>query len=115
MKITVILGTLLALAGTPAVAASHGAGGVIDHAAHAQQADASDELVEGEVRMVDLANGKLTLRHAPIPRYDMAAMTMAFRVADPALLSGIAAGDKVRFSVDKVNGRLLVTRIVKAH
>ncbi len=104
-----IFGILLAMSGTPALAASH------DHAHEhgAPAAAASDEFIDAEVRAVDRDNGKLTLKHGPIPRYEMAAMTMAFRVADPALLSGLAAGDRVRFTLDKVNGRLVVVRIAK--
>lgn len=116
MKITLTLGTLLALAGTPALAASHEHGNAHDHehAAPSQPASVNEELIDGEVRAVDRDNGKLTLRHGPITQYDMAAMTMVFRVADPALLSGLAAGDKLRFAVDKVNGKLVITKIVKA-
>lgn len=109
MKITLLLGTLLALAAAPSLAASHEHGD-----AHEHGAPAAEELVDAEVRAVDRDNGKLTLRHGPITKYEMAGMTMVFRVADPALLSGLAVGDKVRFAVDKVSGRLVVTRIVKA-
>ncbi len=111
MKTSVILGLVLALSGSPVLAASHEHSH--EHGAPSQSAGASEALIDGEVRAIDRDNGKLTLKHGPIPEYDMAAMTMAFRVADPALLSGVAAGDKVRFTVDKVNGRLVVTRIVK--
>ena len=41
----------------------------------------------------------------------MTAMTMVFRVKDPAMLDGVKAGDKVRFKADKVNGALTVTDI----
>lgn len=114
MNIPLMLGTLLALAGTPALAASHAHDDAHDHGAHAQPADAGEEFIDAEVRAVDRDKGRLTLKHGPIPRHEMAAMTMAFRVADPALLEGLAAGDKVRFAVDMVNGRLVVTRIMKA-
>lgn len=114
MNTPLMLATLLALAGTPALAASHAQGDAHDHGAHAQPADAGEEFIDAEVRAVDRDKARLTLKHGPIPKHEMAAMTMAFRVADPALLEGLAAGDKVRFSVDKVNGRLVVTRIMKA-
>jgi Cu/Ag efflux protein CusF len=39
---------------------------------------------------------------------------MAYRVADPAILKGVKAGDRVRFSADRVNGQLAITRIQKA-
>ena len=61
--------------------------------------------VAGEVRKVDKETGKLTLKHAPIPNLDMPDMTMVFRVADPAMLERVKAGDKVRFAADKVGGQ----------
>lgn len=114
MKLAAALGAWLALAGAPAQAASHEHSGAHEHGAPGQPAGAAEEFIDAEVRAIDRDNGKLTLKHGPIPRYEMAAMTMVFRVADPALLSGLSTGDKVRFTLDKVNGRLVVSRIVKA-
>lgn len=64
--------------------------------------------VEGEVRKVDLDAQKITLRHGEIPNIDMGAMTMVFRMKDPALLQQVKAGDKVIFTADKVDGALTV-------
>ena len=114
MKLAAALGAWLALAAAPALAASHEHSGAHEHGAPGQPAGAAEEFIDAEVRAIDRDNGKLTLKHGPIPRYEMAAMTMAFRVADPSLLSGLSTGDKVRFTLDKVNGRLVVSRIVKA-
>lgn len=116
MKTTLILGTLLTLAASPGFAASHEDKHEHkhEHPASAEPAAAGEEFIDAEVRAIDRDNAKVTLKHGPLVRYEMAAMTMAFRVADPALLSGLAAGDKVRFTVDKVNGRLVITQIVKA-
>ncbi len=68
----------------------------------------------GTVQKLDEAAGKVTLDHERIPNIDMDAMTMAYRVADPAALKGLKAGDRVRFSADRVNGQIAVTRIQKA-
>ena len=68
-------------------------------------------LVDGEVRKVDLEQGKLTLRHGPIPNLDMPPMSMVFRVADPKLLDALKPGDKVRFTADKVDGAFTVTSL----
>jgi Cu/Ag efflux protein CusF len=70
--------------------------------------------VEGQVQKIDPAQGKVTLRHAPIKNLDMDAMTMVFRVQEPAQLKGLKAGDKVRFEADRVNGQITITRIEKA-
>ena len=75
--------------------------------AGAQQAPQS----EGEVRKVDVARGKITLRHGPLANLDMPAMTMVFNAADPKLLQGLKQGDKVRFTADKKDGTYIVTAI----
>lgn len=56
----------------------------------------------GTVTAIDKAGGKITLDHAAIPEVKWPAMTMAF-AAKPALLEGIAVGDKVAFEVT-ING-----------
>jgi len=67
--------------------------------------------VEAEVRRVDLAGGKVTLKHGDIPNLDMPPMTMVFQVRDPAQLSTLKAGDKVRFTADKVGGAYTVIEL----
>ncbi|MES2249385.1 MAG: copper-binding protein [Pseudomonadota bacterium] len=71
--------------------------------------------VDGEVRKIDTEANKITLRHGDIPNLDMTGMTMIFRVKDPALLAKVKAGDKVRFTVDKVDGALTVLSIDPAN
>ena len=66
---------------------------------------------EGVVRKIDKAQGKLTVRHGPIPNLEMPAMTMVFRVADVKMLDALKEGDKVKFAADKVNGTITVTAI----
>ena len=48
---------------------------------------AQGAMTEGEVRKVDAAAGKITLKHGEIKSLDMPPMTMVFRVKDPALLA----------------------------
>ncbi len=59
---------------------------------------------EGEVRKVDLEAKKLTLKHGEIKNLDMPGMTMVFHVKDPAMLDQVKRGDKVMFTVQKLNG-----------
>jgi Cu/Ag efflux protein CusF len=68
-------------------------------------------MTDGEIRKVDIAAGKLTIRHAPLTELDMPAMTMVFRVADPKLLDGLKPGDKVRFVATREGGAFTVTRL----
>ena len=69
---------------------------------------------EGEVRKVDKAVKKITLKHGPIPNLDMPGMTMVFQVSDPAILELVKAGDKVKFAADKVGDNYVVTKIEPA-
>lgn len=76
---------------------------------------ANGHQVKAEVIKVDKSAGKITLKHGPIKNLDMDAMTMVFRVADPAMLDKVKAGDKVEIEADRVNGAITVTRIGKGH
>lgn len=69
---------------------------------------------KGTVKKVDLGARKITLDHAAIPKLDMDAMIMVYKVNDPAMLKGLQTGDKVDFEVDQVDGQYTVTRIEKA-
>ena len=71
-------------------------------------------MTEGEIRKIDKAAKKITLRHGPIQNLDMPAMTMVFQVPDATLLEGLAVGDKLRFHAEQKNGAFIVTRVEKA-
>ena len=68
-------------------------------------------MVGGEVRKIDKDAGKITLKHDAIPSLEMPAMTMVFRVKDPAMLDRVKVGDKVRFAAEKVGGQFTVVQI----
>lgn len=63
---------------------------------------------EAEVRRVDAGAGAVTLRHGDIRNLDMPPMTMVFRTRDPKVLDGFKAGDKVRFTADRIDGTYTV-------
>lgn len=67
--------------------------------------------VEAEIRRVDAAAGKLSLKHGDIKNLDMPPMTMVFQLQDKTLLGNLKAGDRVRFTADKVNGSYTVVDI----
>ncbi len=71
-------------------------------------------MINGEVTKVDESAGKMTIKHEAITNLDMGAMTMVFKADDPAMLKTVKSGDKIKFSVDKVNGQLTVMKIEKA-
>ena len=72
-------------------------------------AQTAAELATGEVRKVDKAASKITIKHGEIKSLDMPPMTMVFTVKDPALLDKVKAGDKVKFGVAMQDGKMLVT------
>ena len=83
-----------------------------DHSAHHTGTQTqSVALSEGEVRKVDKAAKKITIKHGPLTNLDMPAMTMVFQVKDPALLDKVKTGDKVKFEAQKFGGAFTVTRI----
>lgn len=97
----------------PVHAQSHSHG----HDAQAVKAVAGEagEMSEGEVRKVDKAGKKITLRHGPLKNLDMPPMTMVFQVSDAALLDKVKAGDKVRFTAANPGGKLTITQIEAAN
>ncbi len=69
-------------------------------------------LTEGEVRKVDKAAGKITLKHGEIKNLDMPPMTMVFGVKDKALLDKVRKGDRIKFAADKnAAGEMIVTAV----
>ncbi|WP_101047907.1 copper-binding protein [Macromonas nakdongensis] len=84
-----------------------------DHHAHAA-APASADLTEGEVKKVDLAAGKVTIKHGPIASLDMPGMTMVFAAQDPAALAQLQPGDKIRFQVTLEGKKMVVSDIQSA-
>ncbi len=69
--------------------------------------------VNGTVKKIDEAAGKLTIDHGVIKNLDMDAMSMVFRAGDPAMLKGLKPGDKIKFDADRVNGQITVTKLQK--
>ena len=74
-------------------------------------AASAQALVDAEVRKVDKPAARITLKHSEIKEYDMPAMTGAYKVREPALLDKVQPGDRVRFSLDRVNNQYTITKI----
>ena len=88
----------------------HGAHGTSAQGASAQSGD----MAEGEIRRVDKDAKKITIKHGPLEKLEMPAMTMVFQVSDPAMLDQVKPGDKVKFQAEKVGGAFTVTKIQPA-
>jgi Cu/Ag efflux protein CusF len=71
-------------------------------------------MANGEVRKIDEAAGKITLKHGPIKSLDMEdEMTMVFRVQDPAMLKQVKVGDKVKFDAERAPAGITITKLQK--
>ncbi|MES2900342.1 MAG: copper-binding protein [Pseudomonadota bacterium] len=68
-------------------------------------------LTDGEIKKVDKDASKLTIKHGELKNLEMMPMTMVFKVQDKAMLTKVAAGDKVRFAAEKINGAITVTAL----
>ena len=99
LLIAIALGSALAL---PAFATQH------DAAPSASEAVA---ISQGEVRKIDLANQKITLRHGPLSNLGMPPMTMVFKVQAAAQLEGLKVGDKVSFVAQQQGSQFVVTEL----
>lgn len=73
----------------------------------AQQGTAS-----AEVRRIDVAAGKITLKHGSIDALELPGMTLVYLI-DPTLLGDIKPGDKVKFTAERRDGEYVVIKISK--
>lgn len=87
---------------------------VLSFALSSTSAFAQAAMANGEVKKIDEAAGKITLKHGPIKSSDMEdGMTMVFRVQDPAMLKQVKVGDKVKFDVERAPAGITITKIQK--
>ncbi|WP_024575752.1 MULTISPECIES: copper-binding protein [unclassified Afipia] len=72
-------------------------------------------MASGEVKKIDEAAGKITLKHGPIKSLDMEeeSMTMVFRVKEPAMLKSVKVGDKVQFEAERATAGITITKMQK--
>jgi Cu/Ag efflux protein CusF len=84
-----------------------------DHAAAqaAAPSDVATPQTDGEILKVDAAAQKLTVKHGRIENLGMSPMTMVFRVKDPAFLTLVKPGDKVKMTVERVDGALTIVAL----
>ncbi|MGV1794032.1 copper-binding protein [Rhizobium sp. A37_96] len=89
--------TRIALVTVLAIAAAAGA--------HAQ------EFTKGVVDKIDAKTNKVTIKHEALKNLDMPAMTMVFRIEDPAIRAKLKEGASIEFVAERVNGKLTVTQV----
>jgi Cu(I)/Ag(I) efflux system protein CusF len=72
---------------------------------------AATSMTLGEIKKVDSATGKVTIKHAEIKHLDMPGMTMVFTAKDKILLANVKPGDKINFMAVSEAGKMVVTEI----
>ncbi|WP_425988367.1 copper-binding protein [Afipia sp. DC4300-2b1] len=75
---------------------------------------ALNAMVQGEVKKIDAAAAKITLKHGPIKNLEMDAMTMVLRVNDPDMLKNLKVGDKVKFEAERASEGVTITKMQKS-
>jgi Cu/Ag efflux protein CusF len=63
---------------------------------------------KGVINMIKLTDRKLNISHGPISGLGMGAMTMDFKVYDPAMLDEVKKGHAVAFVLEEAKGGNLV-------
>ncbi len=94
--------------------AAHAADDHSGHGGHQHAAAPADApLIEGLVKKVDKAAGKVTVSHGPLPN-GMPAMTMVFRLKDATWIDKMKEGSKIRFLAEDINGAMTLVRFEPA-
>lgn len=71
----------------------------------------AEEFTKGTIKKVNNKTGKVSVRHEEIKNLEMPAMTMVFRTKDEAMLEKLQDGQKIEFVVERLNGKLTITKI----
>ena len=81
-------------------------------ACYAVPAFAQEGSGSGEIRRIDAAAGKITIKHGAISELDLPAITLVYLI-DAKLLTDFKPGDRVKFTARRVNGQYVVVQISK--
>lgn len=108
---------LLGLLSSTAYAGDMHAAGHHDHAKGqpAAMSESATPLTDGVIRAVDREAGTITVEHGPIKSLGMPAMTMPYHVKDPAMLTAVKPGDRIKMSVDKMGDMYTIMAMQHAH
>jgi Cu(I)/Ag(I) efflux system protein CusF len=71
-------------------------------------------LAVGRVVMVNRTTGRITIDHGPIARLALQPEVDVFYAADPAMLTGLSPGDKIRFEARRTTHHFVITRLENA-
>ncbi|MDR2788594.1 MAG: copper-binding protein, partial [Candidatus Accumulibacter sp.] len=71
---------------------------------------AESDFVDGVVKKIDKAGGKVTVAHGPLTNLNMPVMTMVFRVKDASWIDQMRVDGRIRFVADSIGGTLTIVR-----
>jgi Cu/Ag efflux protein CusF len=94
-----------------AMDSSNAAGPAVDDEMLGASTWSKRPLSTGWIVAIDRDAHRVTIDHLPIAHLYMEGGTMIFRVADPDLLYGNTAGDKIRFKVERDGKSYVITWI----
>jgi Cu/Ag efflux protein CusF len=88
-------------------------GGAVLASCFAQQplSAQTETVISGEVDGVDLTAGIVTISHEPDQRLGLGRSTDKFHVTEPIMLNAIRPSAHIRFSAERVNSELTITKI----
>jgi Cu(I)/Ag(I) efflux system protein CusF len=109
--LTLTAALAVGLLGAAAPAAAQSAATPTTAAPAAPAAPNTPAMTLAQIRRIDAAAGKITLKHDEIANLEMPPMTMVFQIRDAALLTGLSVGAQVRFLAEKIGGAYVVTAI----
>ena len=103
--------TISALALSVVIPVSSFAQTAMDHSKMGMSHPAA--MTDGEIKKLDVTNGKVTIKHGDILHMDMPGMTMVFDLANPEVAVGLKIGDAVRIGVRQNDAGLFVEQLNK--
>lgn len=101
--------TLISLAAAVAIGITPVAFAAEGHDSH--HASATTPAIQGQGTVKAVKGATINLSHGPIPALKWPAMTMDFRLKDPALAKGLKPGDTVVFGLERSAGGYVINAI----
>jgi Cu/Ag efflux protein CusF len=113
MKRSQIFAILLVASTLPLVGVAANGQETHPAASHHHAASTESQFIEGTVKKIDRANGKVTLSHGALPN-GMPPMTMAFVLKEKAWGGSLKEGDKILFRTETIKGVMTIVEIKPA-
>jgi Cu(I)/Ag(I) efflux system periplasmic protein CusF len=107
----IAMAAAFAVAATGALAQSGSMTGVDRKSMTKERSAQSPHRALGTVKSVDAKAGTAMIAHEPVQSLKWPAMTMSFKVADPALLTRLGPGKKIEFDFEQRGRDYVITGV----